>query len=322
MIAVPDDAPLADREGLPEGFEGLPAPPPPLAASRGRWSHLRPRRGAKLLPDPTFLIVWGLGAVSLLALWGWLYVGLLSGVQEARAQHQLLATFREEAVEGTAPVGSHIPEGEPVATMRIPRLHLPNLVVVEGTASSDLEAGPGHRRDSPLPGEAGTAFVLGRSATFGAPFGKIARLHTGDSIDVTTGEGSSTFIVDALRRPGAPLTAFDPGAARLTLVTSEPTAGGLRQVLYVDATLKGSPLTASGTPLRSLPAAERQMSDDPGAWLTIVTWLEGLVVAVIVLAWLKTRWGLLPAVMVGAPVLVAFLWGAAGASVQLLPNLF
>ena len=321
-MALPEDTPMADEETLPEGFEGFPGlPAPPLKPQGGR-SLLRPRRAAKRLPEWTFLIVWGLLAVSLLALWGWLYVVVLSGVQEGRVQHQLLAKFREEVVEGTIPVGSHIPQGEPVATIRIPRLHVRDLVVVEGTASSDLESGPGHRRDSPLPGEAGTAFVLGRSATFGAPFGQIAHLKAGDAIDVTTGEGSFTFIVDTLRRPGAPLTAFDPGAARLTLATSEATVGGVRQVLYVDATLKGSPLTSTDGPLHSLPAAEQQMSGDPGAWLTIVTWLEGLVVAVIAFAWLRVRWGLLPTVLVGAPVLVAALWGVAGASVQLLPNLF
>ena len=64
---------------------------------------------------------------------------------------------------------------------------LENVVVVEGTSSSDLLEGPGHLRDSPLPGQLGESIVMGKSATAGAPFGGIARLRKGDVINVTTG---------------------------------------------------------------------------------------------------------------------------------------
>ena len=64
--------------------------------------------------------------------------------------------------------GRPSPVGEPVALLSIPRLGI-SQVVVEGTASGDTLAGPGHLRDTVLPGQVGTSVVYGRAATYGAP---------------------------------------------------------------------------------------------------------------------------------------------------------
>ena len=37
--------------------------------------------------------------------------------------------------------------------MQIPAIGLHDVVIVEGTDSGDLRDGPGHRRDTPLPGQ-------------------------------------------------------------------------------------------------------------------------------------------------------------------------
>jgi sortase A len=292
----------------------------PPAARKAPPQAPRSRAARKPLPSVVAVAVWSLLSVGVLALWGLAYSQVLGSIQEHRSQHVLFAQFRGEVAAGTAPVGANVARGRPVATLEAPTVHIHHLVVVEGTTSADLEAGPGHRRDTPLPGEVGTSFLLGRSKMFGAPFARLTRLKPGDPISVTTGEGNFSFSVDGIRRPGDPLNAFDPSAARLTIVTSEGTKGGVRQVVYVDATLKGAPQAASSPRRSSLPAAERQMRGDRGAWLPIILWLEALLLVVVVLSWASVRWGLKPTLLVGVPIVVAAVWGVAEAAIRLLPN--
>ena len=300
----------------------LPTPTPPSPVQPVRARPVRPRPARTPLPAAFFVAISVLLSVSGLALWGAFYTLVLSSVQEHRAQHVLYAAFRGQVAEGTAPTGGTIAHGAPVAMLEAPRAGLHHLMVVEGTTSGDLEAGPGHRRDSPLPGEAGTSFILGRSRTFGAPFARIGSLRKGDPITVQTGEGTFKFSVDAVRRPGDSLSAFDTGAARLTLVTSEPTRGGARQLLYVDATLKGTAQPASTGRPTSIPVAERQMQGDRRAFLPVVLWLGTMLVAVVAGSVARVRWGLRQTLMVGLPLVVASAWGVAETATHLLPNLF
>jgi sortase A len=140
---------------------------------------------------------------------------------------------------------------------------------------------------------------------------------------VETGEGTYTFRVEAVRRPGSLLTVLDPGAARLTLVTSEATKGGARQAIYVDTILKdGKAQPASTGRPTSIPLAEKQMSGDRGALVSVVIWLQGLVVVLVAIVWARARWGLTPTLLVGVPVVLAAVWGVTEAMTQLLPNLF
>ena len=300
----------------------LPAPAPPASVQPGRVRPVRPRRARTPLPAAFFVAISVLVSLSALALWGAVYTLVLGSVQEHRAQHVLYAEFRGQVTEGTAPVGGRIAPGAPVAMLEAPGAGLRHLMVVEGTASGDLEAGPGHRRDSPLPGEAGTSFILGRSRTFGAPFARIGSLRKGDPITVQTGEGTFKFSVDAVRRPGDSLSAFDAGTARLTLVSSEPTRGGARQILYVDATLKGTAQPASTGRPTSIPVAERQMQGDRRALLPVVFWLAAMLVVVVAGSLSRLRWGLRQTAVVGLPLVVASAWGVAETATHLLPNLF
>jgi sortase A len=274
------------------------------------------------LPATFFVAISVLLSLSGLALWGAFYTFVLGSVQEHRAQHILYAAFRGQVAEGTAPSGGRIAHGAPVAMLEAPSVRLHHLMVVEGTTSGDLEAGPGHRRDSPLPGQVGTSFIAGRSRTFGAPFARIGSLKKGDTITAQTGEGTFKFSVDAVRRPGDSLSAFDEGAARLTLVTSEPIKGGARQLLYVDATLKGAAQPESTGRPTSIPAAERQMQGDRRALLPVVLWLGALLAVVVAGSVARIRWGRGQTVVVGLPLAIACVWGVAETATHLLPNLF
>ncbi|MFD1273890.1 sortase domain-bontaining protein [Streptomyces kaempferi] len=64
--------------------------------------------------------------------------------------------------------GDLLAPGTPVALIDIPAAHL-HQVVLEGTDSGVLTDGPGHRRDTPLPGQSGTSVLMGRAAAYGGP---------------------------------------------------------------------------------------------------------------------------------------------------------
>ena len=93
-------------------------------------------------------------------------------------------------------------------------------VVVEGTASGDLLAGPGHRRNTVLPGQVGTSAVFGRASTYGAPFARHRRAAARRPRSTSRpAQGSKRFIVIGVRRAGDPLPQPRPeSAARLVLV--------------------------------------------------------------------------------------------------------
>ncbi|MEZ5133698.1 MAG: sortase [Acidimicrobiales bacterium] len=64
-----------------------------------------------------------------------------------------------------------------------------------GTTSTELMQGPGHYRDSVLPGEPGNAVIFGRRSTYGAPFGQLDQLEPGATINVTTLGAEFTYTV-------------------------------------------------------------------------------------------------------------------------------
>jgi sortase A len=261
-----------------------------------------------------------------LALWGAVHVLVLGGVQEARAQQQLYNTLREQLASATAPIGGVIPAGAPVAVVEIPGIDAHNLVVVEGTRSAELQKGPGHRRDTALPGQAGTAVLMGRSSTYGGPFARLVELGPEEPITVVTGQGTFHYTVERVRRGGDQVPpAVAAGSGRLTLITSEGTWEGAssvtRQTVYVDAALQGAPQpTPAGRP-SAVASAELPMRADDAALLFLVLWLEAVVVVVVALAWGRARWSGAKTLLVGAPALAAVLWGATETALQLLPNL-
>lgn len=83
-------------------------------------------------------------------------------------------------------------------------------------------------------------------------------------------------------------------------MTSEAAKGRTRQAVYVDATLKdGKAQPASTGRPTTLPVAEKQMNGDRGAFISIVIWLQGLVVVLVPISWARARWGLKPTLLVG-----------------------
>lgn len=261
--------------------------------------------------------------VSALALWCAGFGLVLSAQAEHSAQARLYADFRAQLAAGTAPLGAVAP-GTPVALLEIPRLHL-RQVVVEGTDGQDLRRGPGHRRDTVLPGQQGVSVLYGRAATSGAPFGDLAALRKGDAFTVTTGQGVEHFVVDGIRRPGDPLPApLAAGGSRLVLGSLEGTGWrsgwAANSPVYVDTTLKGAALPAAPRAQQGLPAAEQLGKVDTSRLVYVVLWLQLLVLAALVLTWARVRWGSAQAWLAGVPVLLALLWVTSNEALTLLPN--
>jgi len=253
----------------------------------------------------------------------------VSGVQANAAQSKALDALRLELAIGTAPVGPTTESGEllelgtPVAYLEIPSLDL-HEVIGEGTTSGVLFDGPGHRRDTPLPGQIGTSVVMGRRAAFGGPFSNLSSLSAGDEIVVTTGQGRFSFEVTGIRRDGDPAPArAASGTARLTLITADGTAFLPNGALRVDAQLVGDAVGGAARPFSAatLPAAERLMADDPGTLWALAFWLQALAVLAVVAVWAWHRWGRAQAWIVCLPPMLLVGLSASGEAMRLFPNL-
>jgi sortase A len=253
----------------------------------------------------------------------------LSGVQEHRSQQQLYTQFRGLLAPASvvAPsIGGAIATGTPVALLSAPDAGIHDVVVIEGTSSGDLLLGPGHLADTPLPGQGGEAVVVGKSATAGAPFAHLAELHRGDVITVRTGQGEFHFVVRGQIFPGLHQPAIPANEGRLVLVTSAGPGGEgdlePSQTLDVEATLRGTAVAAPHHRPESVAKSELPGQTDPAAWPYVALWLAGLALASTAVWWLWSRWGILRAWIVGAPILLALLWGLSNEAMRLLPNVY
>jgi sortase A len=276
--------------------------------------------GVRLADHPKARVVGQ--SVSLLAafLIGFaVFLVALSGVAASRTQDNLYKSFRQRLALTTAPLGP-VPVDTPVALLDVPAIGI-SQVVVEGTTGAALTHGPGHRRDTVLPGQAGVSVLLGRRVGFGGPFQRLPDLHPGDRISSTTGQGIATYRVLRVRDSRQPVT-FVPSAEpnRLVLVTSAPPLTPAYNVI-VDAVLIGKPAPSAGGRL-PIPTTEQSLGIDTAAVLPLALWAQVLLLSVTATTWLYARWSRWPAYLVTSPVLFAVLWNVYENAARLLPNTF
>ena len=256
-------------------------------------------------------------------------VTVLSQLQHLVSQQMLQNEFRQQLAEGTAPVSEGdfedvlLPDGAPVAVIDIPQIGV-HEVVVEGTSGDTLKSGPGHRRDTVLPGQQGMSFVMGRAAAYGAPFGRIQELAPGDSFVVRTGQGKQVFEVIGVRYAGDP-SPVPPkaGESRLVLQTARGPAFMPAGIAYVDAQL-ASEVQPSGqrqTTFTALPPQDGAMATDMSTVWALVFALQFLVVAQFAAVWAFRRIGAQKTWVVFVPVGVLAVIYVSNQLVLLLPNL-
>lgn len=301
-------------------------------ALRGRSSARRLGRSEVALPPLSPRLQ--LARASLLCLCV-LSTGLLlelvvfSSVQQRADQHRAFDQLRADLAAGTAPVGptdadgTALALGAAVAYLEIPSISL-RQVVVEGTTSSALFRGPGHRRDTPLPGQPGVSVLLGRRAAFGRPFARIHTLRPGDLVRVTTGQGEFDYRVRGVRREGDPVPAAPAaGEGRLLLATADGGPFVPAGVLRVDADLRtaGAAGAAPQFSSRTLPPPEQMMASDPGTLWALALWLQALIAVLLGGIWAWHRWSRAKAWLVFLPPVLITSLLVSGQAARLLPNL-
>jgi sortase A len=253
--------------------------------------------------------------VFLLGLVGYLYA--MSGVQEARAQTTMYATLSGELANAVAPTGPVAP-GTPVAVLSIPAIGMRNVVVVEGTSPENLMLGPGHVRNTPLPGQSGVSEIYGRRAMFGAPFGRLPQLGIGDTIKVATGQGTATYRVAAFGSSSRLVN--DPAANRLILLTAG-SAAVPTYFTYIDADLTSAAQPEPGG-LPPIYPDETALSGDDGALVTALLWALALAGVSAASTFALTRWSPWPVYLAAAPIALAVLWNLYQSLAALLPNVY
>ncbi|QXE34678.1 sortase [Streptomyces sp. GMY02] len=250
-------------------------------------------------------------------------------LKHARDQQVQYDELRKQLAEGTAPVGGNDSNGKPlvlgapVGLLDIPALGV-HEVVGEGTTSGVLMSGPGHRRDTPLPGQAGTSVIMGRLWGYGSPFAGLGRLPENATVTVMTGQGKAEYRVTGIRRAGDALpTAADPTKGRLTLITATGPAYTPSGVLRVDAELTSPVQPSPPRDRRSgwIGTSEEALKGDSGAWLAVFLWTQGLFLAALLAAWAQRVWGRWQTWICALPVLAGLGLAVAGAATRLLPNL-
>lgn len=295
-------------------FDGAVASPPrrdlrPL----GRFE---PARSAATEPSVATAIGTALFLLAVLLLGFAGYLFGLSGIQEERTQTTLYKTFRNQLALAVAPTGPQA-VGEPVALIDIPQIGLRHAVVVEGTSGAALTRGPGHRVNSPLPGQAGVSVIYGRRVSFGAPLAHLDRLRVGDDITATTATGLARYQVTATGTADRPLHETAPN--RLVLVTADASWRPDHPV-SVSATLVGTPAVAPARP--ALPDSQKALAVDPGAVLVLMMWSLALAGVAVLATVARHRWAAMPAYVCAVPVGLAVVWNVYESAAQLLPNLY
>jgi sortase A len=267
-------------------------------------------------------------------LWG-------TGIREAQAQDRLEREFNNRLAQATggdsAIVGSSSsdngsmttetlpvttalptaapPEGEALGRIEIPKIGLA-AVVIEGVSDSDLHNGPGHYPATPLPGQQGNAAIAGHRTTYGAPFASIDELTPGDTIKITTLQGTFTYAVtrqdDGSGHIIVPPSATEvlnevPGKNLLTLTACHPKYSASKRII-VFAELQGEPKPAAPRVVDAPKPELQGLSGKRAPKLPAI--MFGLLCAAIwIAAWrLGKLWRKWPSYFIGLPVFLVALF--------------
>jgi sortase A len=296
---------------------------------QGRYSGSTTIRPPIVLTRRELITRNSLAVLSMLILGLVINIFFLGNLQHAASQQQLTNAFRVQLSDATAPVSEGdfqkvlLADGAPVALIDIPAIGV-HEVIVEGTSSATLKTGPGHRRDTVLPGQAGISIIFGRAAAYGGPFARLQELVPGDQFSVITGQGKSTFEVLGLRYAGDPAPpTLKAGAGRIILESARGAAFVPTGVVRVDAQLTSTVLPAGlrQTTFASLAATDRELATDTSTIWALIFALQFLILVEVALVWAYVRIGLQRTWVVFVPLFLLAGLLVADQVTSLLPNL-
>jgi len=145
----------------------------------------------------------------------------------------------------------HTRDGSPVGRIRIPRIGA-SFVVVKGTATSDLQSGPGIYSETVFPGMAGTTAIAGHRTTYLAPFRHIDALRPGSRIelDMPYARFGYTVIGQRVVAPGDVEAAVgNVGYTRLVLSACTPLFSAAKRLLVFARLTRAVPVGAARLPI-------------------------------------------------------------------------
>jgi sortase A len=263
----------------------------------------------------------------------------------ARHQARATTTTRTTTAPGSPPTTQPIhgvvratpgvppADGQPIGTIDIPSIGV-DYVVVQGTSTADLQLGPGHYDNTPLPGQPGNAAIAGHRTTYLHPFFNLNELVAGDPIYVTTTQGRFRYNVTTIMAvaPNDVAVVAPTPVPTLTLTTCNPRYSA-SQRLVVHGTLVSPP-----APIPRATKAEIERAQDSGpdsvaaglggdrgsVWSTI-WWGAGSVIfalAVWMLARRRHRLARISVVVVGSLVFLVLLFFFFQSVSPLLPASF
>jgi sortase A len=207
------------------------------------------------------------------------------------AHHRAPATASgaAAATQALLPAGATVAvpaEGSVLAELNIPAIGVDQFVV-SGTATADLAKGPGHYTGTAMPGQAGNVVIAGHRTTHGAPFNRLGDIVVGDKIILTTLSGVNlTYVVSQTPFPVSPsdVTVLnDFGDDRITLTTCNPEFSAAQRLIVVAKLVQNGPAPLTAPAVKAKPIEYHVLNPATASW----------------------NWGLLPAVMLEAALLVA-----------------
>jgi sortase A len=157
---------------------------------RGRLSAALALAGVAALAWVAVTLVWGEPFTALSA------SRAQAGLRRELARESSAAPSSASAAGRARSFRLGLREGAAVGEIVIPRIHL-HMVVVEGTATGDLERGAGHYAITSLPALGGTIAIAGHRTTYLAPFRHLDALHRGDRISLRMPYGTFRYVVYA-----------------------------------------------------------------------------------------------------------------------------
>jgi sortase A len=190
---------------------------PDLTTNWNGWLRSASERLRRANRSPRSLLALALMIVGaiMLAYVGGQYWGMF------HRQNQLAHQWEQQAAQLNVPGHAQLSPEDMLTRVVIPKINL-DAIVVEGASRKDLSDGPGHMRETAMPGQPGNAVITAHRDTF---FRHIYELNRGDEIIIRRAGQSFKYEVTSKKivMPDDLSVIRQTNDPQLTLITCYPT---------------------------------------------------------------------------------------------------